>query len=95
VTTLDTLDWLLLGGGGFTVGFAKTAFGGAGTLAAVCFAAALPARESTGALLPLLVAGDVLALVIYRRHCRWSAFRDRRPRYGERRLMSKAYRLAA
>jgi uncharacterized membrane protein YfcA len=64
VTTPDILAWLLLGAGALMVGFAKTAFGGAGSLAAVCFAAALPARESTGALLPLLIAGD-------RRHCSW------------------------
>ena len=71
MTSLDSVDWLLLGGGALMVGFAKTAFGGAGALAAVCFAAALPARESTGALLPLLIAGDVLALALYRRHCQW------------------------
>lgn len=73
MTSLDTVTWLLLGGGALLVGFAKTAFGGAGALAAVCFAAALPARESTGALLPLLIAGDLLALAVYRRHCQWSA----------------------
>ena len=72
LTTLDTTAWLLLGCGALMVGFAKTAFGGAGSLAAVCFAAALPARESTGALLPLLIAGDLLALALYRRHCQWS-----------------------
>lgn len=72
MTPLDAVGWLLLGSGALMVGFAKTAFGGAGSLAAVCFAAALPARESTGALLPLLIAGDVLALTLYRRHCRWS-----------------------
>ena len=72
MTTPDTVGWLLLGCGALMVGFAKTAFGGAGSLAAVCFAAAVPARESTGALLPLLIAGDVLALSLYRRHCRWS-----------------------
>lgn len=72
LTTPDTTAWLLLGCGALMVGFAKTAFGGAGSLAAVCFAAALPARESTGALLPLLIAGDLLALALYRRHCQWS-----------------------
>jgi uncharacterized membrane protein YfcA len=72
VTTPDTVSWLLLGCGALMVGFAKTAFGGAGSLAAVCFAAALPARESTGALLPLLIAGDLLAVSLYRRHCNWS-----------------------
>jgi uncharacterized membrane protein YfcA len=71
VTTPDILAWLLLGAGALRGGFAKTAFGGAGSLAAVCFAAALPARESTGALLPLLIAGDLLALSLYRRHCSW------------------------
>ena len=54
------------------VGFAKTALGGAGSLAVVLFAVALPARESTGALLPLLLCGDVLAVVLYRRHGSWS-----------------------
>jgi uncharacterized membrane protein YfcA len=71
VTSLDIVGWLLLGCGALMVGFAKTSFGGAGSLAAVCFAAALPARESTGALLPLLIAGDLLALALYRRHCQW------------------------
>ncbi len=72
MTTFDPTTWLLLCSGALMVGFAKTSFGGAGSLAAVCFAAALPARESTGALLPLLIAGDLLALALYRRHCNWS-----------------------
>jgi uncharacterized membrane protein YfcA len=54
------------------VGFAKTAVGGAGSLAIVLFAAVLPARESTGAILPLLIAGDLVAVGVYRRHCAWS-----------------------
>ncbi|WP_189671817.1 sulfite exporter TauE/SafE family protein [Promicromonospora soli] len=50
------------------VGFAKTAVGGVGSLAVVLFAVVLPARESTGALLPLLIAGDLVAVALYRRH---------------------------
>jgi uncharacterized membrane protein YfcA len=50
------------------VGFAKTAVSGGGTIAVALFAVALPARESTGALLPLLICGDVLAVGVYRRH---------------------------
>jgi len=72
VPALDVPTVTLLVAGALLVGFAKTAFGGAGALAAVCFAAALPARESTGALLPLLIAGDVVALSLYRRHANWS-----------------------
>ncbi len=61
--------WLLLAA--FLVGFAKTAIGGVGSLAVVIFAAVLPARESTGALLPLLLCGDLLAVSHYRRHTDW------------------------
>ncbi len=37
------------------------------------FATALPARESTAALLPLLLVGDVVAVLVYRRHAPWPA----------------------
>lgn len=30
-----------------------------------------PAKESVGALLPMLIAGDVLALIYYRQHAQW------------------------
>ncbi|MCW2835287.1 MAG: hypothetical protein JWN68_3240 [Nocardioides sp.] len=69
---LSAEDWLLLALGAALVGVAKTAVSGAGALAVVLFAVALPVRDSTGALLPLLLAGDVLALAIYRRHADWA-----------------------
>ncbi|SFB97027.1 sulfite exporter TauE/SafE family protein [Streptomyces aidingensis] len=53
------------------VGFAKTAIGGVAALSVAIFAAVLPARESTGALLPLLLVGDVFAVRAYRRHANW------------------------
>jgi len=37
----------------------------------VLFALVLPARESTGYVLPVLIAGDLLAVAIYRRHADW------------------------
>ena len=37
-------------------------------LAVVIFAATLPTRASTGALLPLLLVGDLVAAAVYRRH---------------------------
>jgi len=55
------------------VGFAKTAIGGVASISVALFAAVLPARESTGALLPLLLVGDVVAVTIYRRHADWPA----------------------
>ncbi|MFJ7904749.1 sulfite exporter TauE/SafE family protein [Streptomyces sp. NPDC096198] len=65
--------------GGFTalalaatlVGFSKTAVSGANTISLAVFAAVLPARASTGVLLPVLIVGDVLAVLTYRRHAHW------------------------
>ncbi|MEU6657737.1 sulfite exporter TauE/SafE family protein [Streptomyces sp. NPDC046821] len=53
------------------VGFSKTAVSGANTVSLALFAAVLPARESTGVLLPILIAGDILAVMTYRRHAHW------------------------
>ncbi|MEW2493376.1 sulfite exporter TauE/SafE family protein [Streptomyces nodosus] len=53
------------------VGFSKTAVSGANTVSLAIFAAVLPARASTGILLPVLITGDVLAVLTYRRHAHW------------------------
>ncbi|KUJ47516.1 hypothetical protein MBT84_06805 [Streptomyces sp. MBT84] len=53
------------------VGFSKTAVSGANTVSLAIFAAVLPARASTGVLLPVLIVGDVLAVLTYRRHAHW------------------------
>ena len=53
------------------VGFSKTAVSGANTVSLAIFAAVLPARASTGILMPILIAGDVLAVLTYRRHAHW------------------------
>lgn len=55
------------------VGFAKTALGGVGLVSVALFASVLPARASTGALLLLLLVGDVVAVLVYRRHADWPA----------------------
>ncbi|MEU0335460.1 sulfite exporter TauE/SafE family protein [Streptomyces sp. NPDC006193] len=60
-----------LAGAALLVGFSKTAVSGANTVSLAVFAAVLPARASTGALLPLLIAGDLLAVATYRRHAHW------------------------
>nr|WP_255622835.1 sulfite exporter TauE/SafE family protein [Tessaracoccus sp. OS52] len=57
------------------IGVAKTALPGAGTLAVAAFAAVLPARESTAALLVLLIVGDLVAIWTYRRDCDFQALR--------------------
>lgn len=63
--------WALLALGALVVGLSKTAVPGAGTIAAALFAAVLPARESTGTLLVLLIVADLFAVTMYRRHADW------------------------
>jgi uncharacterized membrane protein YfcA len=53
------------------VGFSKSALPGAGTIAVGLFALALPPKESTAALLILLILGDATALWMYRREPDW------------------------
>ncbi len=63
----------LLAVGALLVGVTKTALPGASTLAVAMYAAVLPAKESTGTLLLLLMVGDAMALLIYRRQADWRA----------------------
>lgn len=71
VPSLDTLNWCLLAIAAAMVGFSKTALPGGSTLSVALFALVLPARESTGALLPLLMLGDIVAVWTYRRDADW------------------------
>lgn len=69
--TLTLWELAVLAVASALVGFSKTAVSGANTVSLAIFAAVLPARESTGVLLPILIAGDVLAVLTYRRHAHW------------------------
>ncbi|MCH6231692.1 sulfite exporter TauE/SafE family protein [Microbacterium sp. CFH 31415] len=64
-------SWLLLAAAAAIVGLSKTAVPGAGTVAVAIFAAVLPAKQSTGTLLLLLIVADLFAVTMYRRHANW------------------------
>ncbi|MGW0828125.1 sulfite exporter TauE/SafE family protein [Streptomyces sp. NPDC002845] len=64
-------EFAALAAAAMLVGFSKTAVSGANTVSLAIFAAVLPARASTGVLLPILIVGDVLAVLTYRRHAHW------------------------
>lgn len=63
--------WVLLTLAAVLVGVSKTALPGISTISIAIFAALLPAKASTGALLLLLIVGDIFAITIYRRHADW------------------------
>ncbi len=73
VPELPALAWVLLAVTAAAIGISKTAIPGTNTVAVAVFAAVLPARQSTGTILLLLILADVFAMVSYRRHANWKA----------------------
>jgi uncharacterized protein len=69
---LETWQWVLAVMGAMAIGVAKTGIGGLGMLAVVIFANLLPAKQSAGFVLPMLVMADVVAVLTYRRHAHWN-----------------------
>lgn len=70
---LSAIAWTLLAVAAVIIGLSKTAVPGSGTIAVAVFAAVLPARQSTGTILLLLILADLFAIVIYRRDVNWRA----------------------
>ncbi len=57
------------------IGYSKTALGGLGVVAVAIFATVLPAKESTAAILTILIVGDAIACWHYRRDPDWALIR--------------------
>ncbi len=67
----DGLAWLVVIVSSGMIGFSKAGIPGAGVLVVPLLASIMPARESTGFLLPLLCVGDIVAIIYWRRHVDW------------------------
>jgi hypothetical protein len=67
---LTTPQWLLAVVAAVGIGFSKSGFAGVGLFHVIVFAWLLGPRESTGALLPMLIVGDVCAVLFFRQHAR-------------------------
>ncbi len=63
--------WAVLIVGALLIGLSKTGISGIGIFAVALFALVLPTRESVGAVLPVLIAADLVAVTAYRRHAVW------------------------
>lgn len=61
-------QWLLCVLVALSIGLAKAGFNGVGMLGIILMAQILPARESTGAILPMLITADIVAVKAYHRH---------------------------
>ncbi len=65
-------QWALLALGAAFAGFSKTGIPGLGILFVAIFANLMPARQSTGLVLPLLIFADVFAYFVYRKNLNWA-----------------------
>ena len=57
------------------IGYSKTALGGLAVISVAIFATIMPAKESTAAILAVLMVGDLIACWHYRRDADWSLIR--------------------
>jgi hypothetical protein len=64
--------WIIAVTAAFCIGLSKTGFGGLGIVSILLFAEIFPAKQSTGVLLPLMIAADFLGVYFYRRHANWA-----------------------
>jgi uncharacterized protein len=65
------LEWVFLGLGALIAGSSKGGLPGINTLAVVFFIQVLPAKTATGALLPLLIVADFVAVLLFRNSANW------------------------
>jgi len=72
-------QWLLAALGAFCIGFSKSGFPGSGLVTVIVMAHLFGARESTGALLPMLIFGDLLSVRVYHQHAQWRLIRRMLP----------------
>ena len=68
---LSVFQWLIVSLAAVMIGVSKTGIAGGGVLAIPLMAHVLPARASTGVVLPMLIFADLFAVTYYRRQASW------------------------
>jgi uncharacterized membrane protein YfcA len=69
--SLSYLDWSLAIIASFLLGISKSGLKGIGIIIVTIFALVFGSKISTGVIMPLLVVGDIFAIIYYRRHVQW------------------------
>ncbi|MEI6563969.1 MAG: sulfite exporter TauE/SafE family protein [bacterium] len=68
---LSWFQWAVMALAAVIIGLSKSGLPGLGILAIPMVAAVIPAKTSTGFILPMLIVGDVIGVLYYRRHAEW------------------------
>lgn len=72
-------DWMLLAIAAFGIGITKSGFSGVSMVHVYLFASVFGAKDSTGIVLPMLIAGDIFAMSVYGKRANWSYVRRMMP----------------
>ncbi|NNC69498.1 MAG: sulfite exporter TauE/SafE family protein [Flavobacteriaceae bacterium] len=76
---LSFLQWSAIALAVFFLGIAKSGIKGLGVIIVVILAFIFGEKASTGILLPLLIAADIMAVIYYNRHTKWVFIRKLMP----------------
>ncbi len=68
---LSQWEWFLALLAAFTLGIAKSGLKGISIIIVTLMALVFGSKASTGIILPLLLVGDVMAVIYYRKHTQW------------------------
>ncbi len=69
---LELTGWIIAAVSALVVGLSKTGLVGIGIVGSIGLTLVLPAKVVTGAILPLLILGDIVAVSMFRRHANWA-----------------------
>lgn len=68
---LGLVAWSMAIVAAICVGLTKAGFSACSLITVVLMTQIMPAKESTGAVLPMLIAADLMAIGVYRKHVEW------------------------
>ncbi len=71
LSLLSPIDWICIIGSAFVLGLSKSGIKGISIIIVALMVLVFGARASTGILLPMLLVGDVFAVIYYNRHAQW------------------------
>lgn len=71
-SSIPITSWILAFFAALILGISKSGIKGIAIIIVTLMALAFGAKESTGLIVPLLVVGDIFAVIYYNRHAQWS-----------------------
>ncbi|NLD36821.1 MAG: sulfite exporter TauE/SafE family protein [Desulfatiglans sp.] len=71
MTDFTIIEWAVIIICALLIGFTKAGIPGIGILIPILAASIMPAKESTGFILPMLTMADIFAIIYWRRHVVW------------------------